>query len=109
MLHPSAARQATARLAISLEYYTDKSHPTRMEGSSIIVLRTHSAGQLGKNLAGDSVTLAGWVARRRDHGGVIFIDLRDHSGYVQAVFRDSQVAEQAHTLRSEYCLSLIHI
>lgn len=106
MLHPSVARQAAARLAISLEYYTDKSHPTRMEGSSIIVLRTHSAGQLGKNLAGDSVTLAGWVARRRDHGGVIFIDLRDHSGYVQAVFRDSQVAEQAHTLRSEYCIAI---
>lgn len=77
-----------------------------MEGFSIIVLRTHSAGQLGKDLAGNSVTLAGWVARRRDHGGVIFIDLRDHSGYVQAVFRDSQVAEQAHALRSEYCIAI---
>lgn len=70
------------------------------------MLRTHSAGQLGKDLAGNSVTLAGWVARRRDHGGVIFIDLRDHSGYVQAVFRDSQVAEQAHALRSEYCIAI---
>lgn len=77
-----------------------------MEGFSIIVLRTYSAGQLGKDLAGNSVTLAGWVARRRDHGGVIFIDLRDHSGYVQAVFRDSQVAEQAHALRSEYCIAI---
>lgn len=77
-----------------------------MEGFSIIVLRTHSAGQLGKDLAGNSVTLAGWVARRRDHGGVIFLDLRDHSGYVQAVFRDSQVAEQAHALRSEYCIAI---
>lgn len=77
-----------------------------MEGFSIIVLRTHSAGQLGKDLAGNSVTLAGWVARRRDHGGVIFIDLRDHSGYVQTVFRDSQVAEQAHALRSEYCIAI---
>ncbi|MDK4241922.1 aspartate--tRNA ligase [Corynebacterium pseudodiphtheriticum] len=70
------------------------------------MLRTHSAGQLGKDLAGNSVTLAGWVARRRDHGGVIFLDLRDHSGYVQAVFRDSQVAEQAHALRSEYCIAI---
>src|SRR5699024_7037754 len=50
------------------------------------------------------VTLTGWVGRRRDHGGVIFIDLRDRSGVAQVVFRESEVAERAHALRSEYCV-----
>ncbi|GAA2013292.1 aspartate--tRNA ligase [Nakamurella flavida] len=50
------------------------------------------------------MVLAGWVARRRDHGGVIFIDLRDASGVVQVVFRSGEVAEQAHRLRNEFCL-----
>ena len=48
--------------------------------------------------------LTGWVARRRDHGGVIFIDLRDASGGAQVVFRAGDVAEQAHRLRAEYCV-----
>ena len=65
------------------------------------VLRTHLAGELRKDLEGQTVTLAGWVGRRRDHGGVIFIDLRDRSGYAQVVFRESDVAEAAHDLRSE--------
>ncbi|WP_280487510.1 OB-fold nucleic acid binding domain-containing protein, partial [Nocardia farcinica] len=47
------------------------------------------------------LTLTGWVARRRDHGGVIFIDLRDASGVSQAVFREGEAAEQAHRLRAE--------
>src|SRR5699024_11816251 len=66
------------------------------------VLRTHLAGELRKELTGETVTLTGWVSRRRDHGGVIFIDLRDRSGLAQAVFRESEVAEQAHELRSEF-------
>ena len=70
------------------------------------MLRTHLAGDLRKELAGESVTLTGWVARRRDHGGVIFIDLRDRSGYAQVVFRESAVAEAAHDLRSEYCVQI---
>ncbi len=53
-----------------------------------------------------TVTLAGWVARRRDHGGVIFIDLRDSSGVVQVVFREGEILEQAHRLRSEYCIQV---
>jgi aspartyl-tRNA synthetase len=53
-----------------------------------------------------TVTLAGWVARRRDHGGVIFIDLRDSSGVVQVVFREGAILEQAHRLRSEYCIQV---
>jgi aspartyl-tRNA synthetase len=52
------------------------------------------------------VTLAGWVARRRDHGGVIFIDLRDASGVSQVVFREAGVLEQAHRLRSEFCVAV---
>ncbi len=70
------------------------------------MLRTHLAGSLRKEAAGSTVTLSGWVARRRDHGGVIFIDLRDRSGLAQVVFRNSEVAEQAHTLRSEYCIQV---
>nr|WP_242516434.1 aspartate--tRNA ligase [Corynebacterium mendelii] len=69
-------------------------------------MRTHLAGELGKDLAGKEVTLTGWVARRRDHGGVIFIDLRDRTGLAQVVFRNSEVAEKAHHLRSEYCIQV---
>ncbi|CAB0689576.1 aspartate--tRNA ligase [Corynebacterium diphtheriae] len=71
------------------------------------MLRTHLAGDLGKETAGQTVTLTGWVSRRRDHGGVIFIDLRDSSGLVQVVFRENDVAEQAHHLRSEFCIKVI--
>ncbi|MER0119478.1 aspartate--tRNA ligase [Corynebacterium sp. KPL2636] len=70
------------------------------------MLRTHLAGELRKELAEETVTLTGWVSRRRDHGGVIFIDLRDRSGIAQVVFRESDVAERAHDLRSEYCVKV---
>ncbi|MEZ0049652.1 aspartyl-tRNA synthetase [Mycobacterium sp. MAA66] len=68
------------------------------------MLRSHTAGSLRSTDAGQTVTLAGWVARRRDHGGVIFIDLRDASGVSQVVFRDAAVLEQAHRLRAEFCV-----
>ncbi|MBF6225304.1 aspartate--tRNA ligase [Nocardia abscessus] len=68
------------------------------------MLRTHLAGSLRSEHAGQTVTLTGWVARRRDHGGVIFIDLRDASGVAQAVFREGEPAVQAHRLRAEYCV-----
>jgi aspartyl-tRNA synthetase len=55
------------------------------------------------------VTLAGWVARRRDHGGVIFIDLRDASGVSQVVFREAEVLESAHRLRAEFCIAVTGI
>jgi aspartyl-tRNA synthetase len=65
------------------------------------MMRTHDAGSLRLTDEGQDVTLAGWVARRRDHGGVVFIDLRDASGVVQVVFRQEDVA---HDLRAEFCV-----
>ncbi|MDQ1643466.1 MAG: aspartyl-tRNA synthetase [Actinomycetota bacterium] len=65
------------------------------------MIRTHPAGSLRAEHAGQTVTLAGWVARRRDHGGVAFVDLRDASGLVQVVIRDEAVAAG---LRSEFCI-----
>jgi aspartyl-tRNA synthetase len=63
-------------------------------------LKSHSCGELRADHDGQEVTLAGWVHRRRDHGSLIFIDLRDHDGIVQVVFNPKQ-AEEAHTVASE--------
>ncbi len=72
------------------------------------MIRTHDAGTLRAEHSGQPVTLAGWVARRRDHGGVAFIDLRDASGVVQVVVRDEILeASGAHDLRNEYCIKTI--
>ena len=65
------------------------------------MIRTHEAGTLRASDIGSVVVLAGWIARRRDHGGVAFLDLRDASGVVQVVVHDPDVA---HGLRDEYCL-----
>ncbi len=69
-----------------------------------LVIRTHQAGTLRGAQAGETVTLTGWVARRRDHGGVAFIDLRDASGFVQVVVRDEAVAAG---LRNEFCIRVV--
>src|SRR6202522_487895 len=66
------------------------------------MIRTHEAGTLRASHAGERVVLAGWVARRRDHGGVLFIDLRDASGVVQVVWRGEEAV--GHELRAEFCL-----
>jgi aspartyl-tRNA synthetase len=65
------------------------------------VLRSHGAGEIRSSHTGEIVTLAGWVARRRDHGGVAFIDLRDATGNVQVVISDEKVAG---SLRAEWCV-----
>jgi aspartyl-tRNA synthetase len=68
------------------------------------MFRTHDCNSLRKSDIGRQVTLAGWVNATRDHGGVIFIDLRDREGLTQIVFRpeeDAELAKEAHTLRSE--------
>lgn len=67
------------------------------------MIRTHDAGALRAEHADATVVLAGWVARRRDHGGVVFLDLREASGVVQVVVREDDLA---HDLRAEYCIKV---
>ena len=70
--------------------------------------RTHWCGEITEALVGQRVDVAGWVHRRRDHGGLVFIDLRDRTGLVQLVFDpevDGAAVEGAHALRSEYVLT----
>ena len=68
------------------------------------MLRSHGAGDIRSSHLGETVTLAGWVARRRDHGGVAFIDLRDATGNVQVVISDEKVAG---ALRAEWCVLVV--
>jgi len=71
-------------------------------------MRSHYAGHVNEQLAGQEVTVAGWVHRRRDHGGVIFVDLRDREGLLQVVFDpdDPQLFGEAERLRSEYVIQV---
>ncbi|XPV76224.1 MAG: aspartate--tRNA ligase [Desulfovibrio sp.] len=71
--------------------------------------RTHNCNQLTKDNLGDKVVLMGWVQFRRDHGGLIFIDLRDRNGLTQAVFspeRNFDAHERAHAIRTEYVVAI---
>lgn len=71
--------------------------------------RTHNCGELGKDLAGQQVVLCGWVAKRRDHGGLIFVDLRDRSGVVQVVVDPDTAGESfkvAEDIRNEYVVKV---
>ncbi|HEY4606547.1 MAG TPA: aspartate--tRNA ligase, partial [Acidimicrobiia bacterium] len=68
-------------------------------------MRTHSAGMIGNTSIGKRVTVAGWVQRRRDHGGIAFLDLRDATGLIQVV-ADPASHEQVAELRMEYCISV---
>src|SRR5215831_6888927 len=71
-------------------------------------MRTHYCGKLGASLLGKTVTLAGWAHRRRDHGGVIFIDLRDREGIVQVVCDPDRADtfSTAEDVRHEFCLKV---
>ena len=73
------------------------------------MIRTHRCGELGKAQVGQTVVLNGWVQRRRDHGNVIFIDLRDRQGLTQIVFNpeiNKAAHERAHVLRSEFVVAI---
>jgi aspartyl-tRNA synthetase len=75
----------------------------------VVLLKSHSCGQLNKDSAGDKVTLAGWVDRRRDHGGLIFIDLRDRGGIMQVVFnpdKSKPCHDIASEMRNEYVIQV---
>ena len=72
-------------------------------------LRSHHCGVLRKEHIGQTVVLKGWVSTRRDHGGVIFVDLRDHSGLVQVVFKpdvDTSAHKEADALRTEFVIAI---
>jgi aspartyl-tRNA synthetase len=71
-------------------------------------MRSHYCGQVNESLIGQEVTVAGWVHRRRDHGGVIFVDLRDREGLVQLVFDPDRkdVFTDAERLRGEFCITV---
>ena len=71
-------------------------------------MRSHTCGQVTDLLIGQEITLAGWVNRRRDHGGVIFIDLRDHQGFVQVVCDPDRpdMFKQAEEVRNEFCIQI---
>ena len=71
------------------------------------MLRSHEAGTLRAAHTGQTVTLAGWVAKRRDHGGVAFLDVRDASGVVQVVARDEVLTGAAHDLRNEFVVTVV--
>ena len=71
-------------------------------------MRTHYCGQVGEASVGETVTVAGWAHRRRDHGGVIFVDLRDREGLLQIVFNPDtpEVFAQAERVRNEFVLKV---
>lgn len=69
------------------------------------VIRTHRAGEVSRSLIGERITVAGWVQRRRDHGGVAFLDIRDASGLIQVV-ADPEEHPEVEEMRMEFCVSV---
>src|SRR5690606_38604645 len=86
----------------------DRAQPLCRQQDFTLMMRTHYCGQLNETLADQEVTLCGWVHRRRDHGGVIFLDIRDREGLAQVVFdpdREETFA-LADRVRSEYVVKV---
>ena len=67
------------------------------------MLRTHTCNELGVSHIGEKVTLCGWVDTVRDHGGVIFVDLRDHYGVTQIVLSSDELQRRIASTRSSFC------
>src|SRR5438132_1891147 len=105
----AAGENEKSRNARGVAYCSRRAAGQRREilqrpGLRLIMYRTHNCNSLRKIDIDKQVTLAGWVHVSRDHGGVIFIDLRDRDGLTQVVVRpeeNAEVAKQAHHLRSE--------
>src|SRR3972149_3893097 len=77
--------------------------------TTLTMLKSHNCGELRASDEGSEVSLAGWVNRRRDHGGLIFVDLRDHDGLVQVVFNPKEAKDAyavADTVRGEYVVQV---
>ena len=71
------------------------------------MLRTHTCNEVRKEHIGQAVTVAGWVNTIRDHGGVIFIDLRDHFGMTQVVFHDAEMLKKLTSLLKEHKINVL--
>ncbi len=85
----------------------DPPHPAERRGIIMHRYRSHTCGALRAGNAGETARLSGWVHRVRDHGGVLFIDLRDHYGLTQIVADpDSPAFAAAETVRAEWCLRI---
>src|SRR5436309_15976974 len=92
------------RIVDSKRRATGQRREIKGAGLGLTMYRTHNCNSLRKSDIDKDATLAGWVHVSRDHGGVIFIDLRDREGLTQVVFRpeeNAELAKQAHSLRSE--------
>ena len=103
--------QPLAFYARVVEWYSEVSwsHWSHIHLETVTMLKTHNCGELRMSDAGKTVSLAGWVHKRRDHGGLIFIDLRDRSGLVQ-VTADPSVGDAyavADRARGEYVVRIV--
>lgn len=91
----------------ALAMCTDPSFVTALKGKIMHAYRSHTCADLNKSNVGDTIRLSGWVHRVRDHGGILFIDLRDHYGMTQVLCDpDSPVFNEVEKLRSEWCIRI---